>query len=235
MSDTHENHHEENHRIHRSGGLRAAVLGANDGIVSVASIIVGVSAAGTSTSGIMLAGTAGLVAGACAMAAGEYVSVKSQEDTERADLAMEAEALEKYPEEEMHELAAIYHKRGLDPTLALEVARQMTAHNALEAHARDEIGITDELSANPIQAAFWSALAFVIGGIMPVISVAFIPNQHLLYAVPAIVVALLALLGGTASLIGGASPLRGALRVCFWGVLAMGLTALVGNLFNVAL
>ena len=235
MSDTHENHHEENHRIHRSGGLRAAVLGANDGIVSVASIIVGVSAAGTSTSGIMLAGTAGLVAGACAMAAGEYVSVKSQEDTERADLAMEAEALEKYPEEEMHELAAIYHKRGLDPTLALEVARQMTAHNALEAHARDEIGITDELSANPIQAAFWSALAFVIGGIIPVISVAFIPNQHLLYAAPAIVVALLALLGGTASLIGGASPLRGALRVCFWGVLAMGLTALVGNLFNVAL
>jgi VIT1/CCC1 family predicted Fe2+/Mn2+ transporter len=235
MSDTHENHHEENHRIHRSGGLRAAVLGANDGIVSVASIIVGVSAAGTNTSGIMIAGTAGLVAGACAMAAGEYVSVKSQEDTERADLAMEAEALQKYPEEELHELAAIYQKRGLDPQLALQVAQQMTAHNALQAHARDEIGITDELSANPIQAAFWSALAFVIGGIIPVISVAFIPNQQLLYAVPAIVVALLALLGGTASLIGGASPLRGALRVCFWGVLAMALTALVGNLFNVAI
>ncbi len=235
MSHSHENHHEENHRIHRSGGLRAAVLGANDGIVSVASIIVGVSAAGTNTSGIMIAGTAGLVAGACAMAAGEYVSVKSQEDTERADLAMEAEALQKYPEEELHELAAIYQKRGLDPELALQVAQQMTAHNALEAHARDEIGITDELSANPIQAAFWSALAFVIGGVVPVISVAFIPNHQLLYAVPAIVVALLALLGGTASLIGGASPLRGALRVCFWGVLAMALTALVGNLFNVAI
>ena len=235
MAADHENHHEEDHRIHRSGGLRAAVLGANDGIVSVASIIVGVSAAGTSTSGIMLAGVAGLVAGACAMAAGEYVSVKSQEDTERADLAMEAEALEKYPDEELNELAAIYQKRGLDAQLALEVARQMTAHNALEAHARDEIGITDELSANPLQAAFWSALAFVVGGVVPVISVAFIPNALLLYAIPAIVVVLLAILGATASFIGGASPLRGALRVCFWGVLAMLLTALVGNLFDVSL
>ena len=235
MAADHENHHEEDHRIHRSGGLRAAVLGANDGIVSVASIIVGVSAAGTSTSGIMLAGVAGLVAGACAMAAGEYVSVKSQEDTERADLAMEAEALEKYPDEELSELAAIYQKRGLDAKLALEVARQMTAHNALEAHARDEIGITDELSANPLQAAFWSALAFVVGGVVPVISVAFIPNALLLYAIPAIVVGLLAILGATASFIGGASPLRGALRVCFWGVLAMLLTALVGNLFDVSL
>ena len=235
MSEHHENHHEENHRIHRSGGLRAAVLGANDGIVSVASIIVGVSAAGTSTSGIMLAGTAGLVAGACAMAAGEYVSVKSQEDTERADLAMEAEALKKYPEEEMQELAAIYKKRGLDDALALEVAKQMTAHNALEAHARDEIGITDELSANPIQAAFWSALAFVVGGIIPVLSVAVIPNDLLLYGVPSLVIILLAVLGATASFIGGASPLRGAVRVCFWGVLAMLLTALVGNLFDVSL
>ena len=235
MGEHHENHHEENHRIHRSGGLRAAVLGANDGIVSVASIIVGVSAAGTSTGGIMLAGTAGLVAGACAMAAGEYVSVKSPEDTERADLAMEAEALEKYPEEEMHELAAIYKKRGLDEALALEVAKQMTAHNALEAHARDEIGITDELSANPIQAAFWSALAFVVGGIIPVLSVAIFPNELLLYGVPALVIILLAILGATASFIGGASPLRGAARVCFWGVLAMLLTALVGNLFNVSL
>ena len=235
MAADHENHHEEDHRIHRSGGLRAAVLGANDGIVSVASIIVGVSAAGTSTSGIMLAGVAGMVAGACAMAAGEYVSVKSQEDTERADLAMEAEALEKYPDEELKELAAIYQKRGLDANLALEVARQMTAHNALEAHARDEIGISDELSANPLQAAFWSALAFVVGGVVPVISVAFIPNALLLYAIPAIVVVLLAILGATASFIGGASPLRGALRVCFWGVLAMLLTALVGNLFDVSL
>jgi VIT1/CCC1 family predicted Fe2+/Mn2+ transporter len=235
MSELHEDHHEENHRIHRSGGLRAAVLGANDGIVSVASIIVGVSAAGTSTTGIILAGTAGLVAGASAMAAGEYVSVKSQEDTERADLAMEVEALEKYPDEELNELAAIYQKRGLDATLALEVARQMTAHNALEAHARDEIGITDELSANPLQAAFWSALAFIIGGVIPVVSVAFVPNALLLYAIPAIVVVLLAILGATASFIGGASPLRGALRVCFWGVLAMVLTALVGNLFDVSL
>ena len=148
---------------------------------------------------------------------------------------MEAEALEKYPEEEMHELAAIYKKRGLDEALALEVAKQMTAHNALEAHARDEIGITDELSANPIQAAFWSALAFVVGGIIPVLSVAIFPNELLLYGVPALVIILLAILGATASFIGGASPLRGAARVCFWGVLAMLLTALVGNLFNVSL
>ena len=132
-------------------------------------------------------------------------------------------------------MAAIYQKRGLDAHLALEVARQMTAHNALEAHARDEIGITDELSANPLQAAFWSALAFVVGGVIPVISVAFIPNALLLYAIPTIVVVLLAILGATASFIGGASPLRGALRVCFWGVLAMLLTALVGNLFDVSL
>ena len=142
MKKTNELHHEENHKIHRSGGLRAAVLGANDGIVSISSIIVGVAASGALKMDIILAGSAGLIAGACAMAAGEYVSVKSQEDTENADLAMEKEALEKFPEEELLELAAIYEKRGLDPNLALEVAKQMTAHNALEAHARDEIGIT---------------------------------------------------------------------------------------------
>lgn len=235
MSANNENHHEENHRIHRSGGLRAAVLGANDGIVSVASIIVGVSAAGTSTSGIIIAGFAGLVAGACAMAAGEYVSVKSQEDTEKADLAMEAEALEKYPEEELNELAEIYKKRGLSDNLAIEVAKQMTAHNALEAHARDEIGITDELRANPIQAALCSALAFIIGGIIPVLSVYVIPNHLLLQFVPLLIVILLAILGATASFMGGSSPSRGALRVCFWGVLAMLLTAAVGKLFEVQL
>ena len=167
MNKADELHHDENHRIHRSGGLRAAVLGANDGIVSVSSIIVGVAASGALKMDIILAGTAGLIAGACAMAAGEYVSVKSQEDTEKADLEMEKIALKKFPEEELLELATIYEKRGLDKSLALEVAKQMTKHNALEAHARDEIGITEQLSANPLQAAFWSALAFIIGGIVP--------------------------------------------------------------------
>ena len=147
---------------------------------SISSIIVGVAASGALKMDIILAGSAGLIAGACAMAAGEYVSVKSQEDTENADLAMEKEALEKFPEEELLELAAIYEKRGLDPNLALEVAKQMTAHNALEAHARDEIGITDELSANPLQAAFWSAFAFIIGGIIPVVA-SWIINLNYIY------------------------------------------------------
>ncbi|MEC7908188.1 MAG: VIT family protein [Verrucomicrobiota bacterium] len=238
MKKTSELHHEENHKIHRSGGLRAAVLGANDGIVSISSIIVGVAASGALKIDIILAGTAGLIAGACAMAAGEYVSVKSQEDTENADLAMEKEALEKFPEEELLELAAIYEKRGLDSNLALEVAKQMTAHNALEAHARDEIGITDELSANPLQAAFWSAFAFIIGGIIPVVA-SWTINLNYIYLIPILIpiltIILLAILGAIAGYISGASCLRGALRVCFWGIIAMSLTYLVGNLFNTSL
>ena len=235
MSELTEQHHEENHRIHRSGGLRAAVLGANDGIVSISSIIVGVAAAGTGKIEIILAGTAGLIAGACAMAAGEYVSVKSQEDTEKADLEMEKKALEEYPEEELKELALIYEKRGLNKDLALEVARQMTAFDALKTHARDEIGITDELKANPIQAAFWSALAFLIGGIIPVISLTLMNPERLdllLIIIPILTILLLAFLGALASLIGGSSILRGAIRVCFWGIIAMALTFLVGSLFN---
>lgn len=235
MSELTEQHHEENHRIHRSGGLRAAVLGANDGIVSISSIIVGVAAAGTGKIEIILAGTAGLIAGACAMAAGEYVSVKSQEDTEKADLEMEKKALEEYPEEELKELALIYEKRGLNKDLALEVARQMTAFDALKTHARDEIGITDELKANPIQAAFWSALAFLIGGIIPVISLTLMNPERLdllLIIIPILTILLLAFLGALASLIGGSSILRGAIRVCFWGIIAMVLTFLVGSLFN---
>ena len=232
MNKANELHHNENHKIHRSGGLRAAVLGANDGIVSVSSIIVGVAASGALKMDIILAGTAGLIAGACAMAAGEYVSVKSQEDTEKADLEMEKIALEKFPEEELHELAAIYEKRGLDKNLALEVAKQMTKHNALEAHARDEIGITEQLSANPLQAAFWSALAFIIGGIIPVIVTILIKMQFISLIIPILTIILLATLGAIAGNIAGSSCLRGAIRVSFWGIIAMSLTYLVGNLFN---
>ncbi|NNJ70497.1 MAG: VIT family protein [Kiritimatiellales bacterium] len=224
--------HPESHKIHRSGRLRAAVLGANDGIVSTASLIVGVAASGAGKESIILAGTAGLVAGAMSMAAGEYVSVKSQEDTERADLEMERQALEDNPEEEEMELAAIYRKRGLDLELALEVARQLMKHNALEAHARDEIGITDELSAHPIQAAFWSALAFSIGAVIPVLSAVVAPCSALLWLVPALAIIMLGTLGSLAAYAGGASPVRGALRVCFWGVLAMALTAVAGLIFG---
>ncbi|MEZ6072656.1 MAG: VIT family protein [Pirellulales bacterium] len=205
--------HSETHRIHRSGWLRAAVLGANDGIVSTASLIVGVAAADSERANILLAGTAGLVAGAMSMAAGEYVSVKSQEDTERADLAMEADALENNRDEEEQELAGIYRDRGLDEPLALEVARQLMKHDALGAHARDEIGITNELSARPIQAAIWSAAAFSAGAIVPVLAVALAPSKWLLWLVPVSAVALLGTLGAIAAVTGGAPPLRGAVRV----------------------
>jgi len=227
--------HKEEHKIHRSGWLRAAVLGANDGIVSTASLIVGVAAASTSREGILLAGVAGLVAGAMSMAAGEYVSVKSQEDTEKADLAMEAEALETNPQGEQAELAAIYRERGLDPELAKEVAQQLMAHDALEAHARDEIGITTEMSAQPLQAATWSAVAFTIGAAIPVASVAIAPTSWLLWLVPLLATVLLGTLGAIAAVVGGASALRGAVRVCFWGILAMTLTALAGKLVGTSL
>ena len=221
--------HPEHHKIHRSGWLRAAVLGANDGIVSTASLIVGVAAAGSSRESIILAGTAGLVAGAMAMAAGEYVSVKSQEDTERADLQMESEALENNREEEEQELAAIYRERGLDETLAEEVARQLMKHDALGAHARDEIGITTELSAQPIQAAFYSAASFSMGAAVPVATTIIAPVSLLLWLVPILAIGLLGALGGIAAATGGAPILRGAVRVCFWGSVAMVITAAVGK------
>lgn len=226
--------HKEHHRIHRSGWLRAAVLGANDGIVSTASLIVGVAAAEASRGNIILAGTAGLVAGAMSMAAGEYVSVKSQEDTERSDLKMESDALENNREEEEEELADIYRERGLDEGLAKEVASQLMRHDALGAHARDEIGITAELGARPIQAAVWSAVAFSLGAAVPVITAAAAPASSLLWLVPILAISLLGALGAMAAAIGGASPIRGALRVCFWGSFAMGLTAVVGKLFGIA-
>jgi VIT1/CCC1 family predicted Fe2+/Mn2+ transporter len=226
--------HKEHHRIHRSGWLRAAVLGANDGIVSTASLIVGVAAAEASRGSIILAGTAGLVAGAMSMAAGEYVSVKSQEDTERADLKMESDALKNNREEETQELAAIYQQRGLDQDLAEEVARQLMAHDALGAHARDEIGITSELGARPIQAAVWSAVAFSIGAAIPLMTATLAPLSLLLWLVPTLAIGLLGALGAIASATGGAPPVRGAMRVCFWGSIAMGLTAAVGKLLGVS-
>ena len=226
--------HPEHHRLHRSGWLRAAVLGANDGIVSTASLIVGVAAADAARGSILLAGTAGLVAGALSMAAGEYVSVKSQEDTERADLKMEAEALANDREEEEKELAAIYQSRGLDERLAEEVARQLMKHDALGAHARDEIGITAELGARPMQAALWSAAAFSAGAAVPVLTVTIAPTAWVLWLVPVLAIGLLGVLGAVAAATGGAPMLRGAARVCFWGTFAMGLTALVGRLFGIA-
>ena len=226
--------HEEHHKIHRSGWLRAAVLGANDGIVSTASLIVGVAAAEAGRGAIMLAGTAGLVAGAMSMAAGEYVSVKSQEDTETADLKLEAEALENNPEGELLELADIYRERGLDQKLAMEVARQLTDYDALGAHARDEIGITRELSARPFQAAFTSAGMFAVGASIPVVLGLIAPLTSILWLVPLVAIVMLGVLGGLAAAAGGASPVKGACRVCFWGALAMGITALVGRLFGVS-
>jgi vacuolar iron transporter family protein len=225
--------HPEHHRIHRSGWLRAAVLGANDGIVSTASLILGVAAAETSRGNIILAGAAGLVAGAMSMAAGEYVSVKSQEDTEHADLKMECDALASDPEGEEKELAAIYQDRGLDENLAQQVARQLMKRDGLVAHARDEIGITAELGARPLQAAFWSAVAFSIGAVVPVATASIAPVSSLMWLVPILAICMLGVLGSVAAATGGASPVRGALRVCFWGSLAMALTAAVGKLVGI--
>jgi VIT1/CCC1 family predicted Fe2+/Mn2+ transporter len=226
--------HSQPHRLHRAGGLRAAVLGANDGIVSTASLILGVAAAEASKSNILLAGIAGLVAGALSMAAGEYVSVKSQEDTEEADLEMEKASLKRDREAEQEELARIYQSRGLEPSLANEVARQLMKYDALGAHARDDIGITSELSARPLQAASWSAISFAAGAAMPVLVVALAPAEILLWLIPVLATLLLGLLGAVASRVGGANPLRGAIRVCAWGCLAMGLTAAVGRIFGVS-
>jgi VIT1/CCC1 family predicted Fe2+/Mn2+ transporter len=225
--------HHELHKSHRVGWLRAAVLGANDGIVSTASLIIGVAAAGADKANILLAGVAGLVAGAMSMAAGEYVSVSSQSDTENADLALERKSLEDNFEEEKEELARIYEGRGLEPGLAMQVSEQLMAHDALGAHARDEIGITESASARPVQAAFYSAGTFTIGAALPLIIAWFIPGSRLLYAVAASSLVFLALLGALAARAGGAPMSVGAIRVTFWGALAMALTAGVGRLFDV--
>ncbi len=226
--------HIEIHRAHRSGWLRAAVLGANDGLVSTASLVVGVAAAGAHAEGILVAGVAGLAAGAMSMAAGEYVSVSSQADTERADLSREREELAVSPEHERAELAAIYVKRGLDPALASDVATQLMEHDALGAHARDELGISDILAARPVQAALASAAMFAVGAALPLLVVVLFPVTVLLWAVPVSALFFLALLGSLAAHTGGAPILTAAWRVTFWGALAMALTAGVGALFGVA-
>jgi VIT1/CCC1 family predicted Fe2+/Mn2+ transporter len=226
--------HPEVHRSDRVGWLRAAVLGANDGIVSVAGLVVGIAASGASASTILATGIAGTVAGAMSMAAGEYVSVQSQADTELADLAVEKRELHDDPHSELEELAAIYRHRGLGPELAHEVATQLTAHDALGAHARDELGITEELRARPMQAAMASAGAFVSGAALPVLTALLAPHALVGQATTVVTLLGLCLTGTLAAHAGGASRLRGALRVTFWGAIAMAAAALVGQLFNVA-
>jgi len=225
--------HQEMHRAHRIGWLRAAVLGANDGIVSTASLIIGVAAANTTQESILLAGVAGLVAGAMSMAAGEYVSVSSQADTEKADLALEQRSLERDPELEQAELAEIYETRGLDSALAQQVAEKLMAHDALGAHARDEIGIVDSASARPVQAAFSSAGTFIVGALLPLLVAWVLPGTNLILGVSVASLVFLALLGAVAARAGGAPIAVGATRVTFWGSLAMALTAGVGHLFGV--
>jgi VIT1/CCC1 family predicted Fe2+/Mn2+ transporter len=211
--------------------LRAAVLGANDGIVSTASLLVGVAAASTSRQDVLIAGTAGLIAGALSMAAGEYVSVSSQSDTERADLDLEWRELASQPQAEEDELAGIYVRRGLEPGLAQTVARQLMAKDALAAHARDELGFTAELAARPLQAAMASAATFAVGAAVPMLTILVTPPADLSRAVVVVSLACLASLGALAAQVGGASPGVGALRVGFWGAVAMAATAAVGTLF----
>ncbi len=224
--------HRERHRTQRIGWLRAAVLGANDGIVSTASLVVGVAAAHATRQNILIAGVAGLVAGAMSMAAGEYVSVSSQSDTERADIERERAELATDPESEHKELAAIYVERGLDAPLAKQVARQLMERDALGAHARDELGISEILTARPVQAAFASAATFAVGAAMPLLTVLIAPMSMTAPLVAGTSLVFLALLGSMAARAGGASVATGALRVTFWGALAMGLTAGVGALFG---
>lgn len=222
----------EQHRTHRIGWLRAAVLGANDGILSTASLLVGVAASQASQGVILTAGVAGLVAGAMSMAAGEYVSVSSQADTERADLARERKELEEDDEGERKELASIYEDRGLDPLLARQVADQLMAHDALGAHARDELGISAHLSARPVQAALASGATFSAGAALPLLTVLVAPEARLIPILFGTSIFFLAGLGTLAAITGGSPIVKAALRVTFWGALAMGATAAVGAFFG---
>lgn len=226
--------HQEHHRTERIGWLRAAVLGANDGIVSTASLVVGVAAAEASHSSIMVAGVAGLVAGAMSMAAGEYVSVSSQADTEAADLARERQELASDPEGELAELTGIYVSRGLAPPLARQVAEQLMQHDALGAHARDELGISEIVTARPVQAALASAATFAIGAALPIAAAFLSPVSVLSIVVSVMSVVFLGLLGGASAHAGGAPVAKAAARVTFWGVLAMAITAGIGTLFGVS-
>ena len=224
--------HREEHRTERIGWLRAAVLGANDGIVSTASLVVGVAAASTGRTEVLIAGVAGLVAGAMSMAAGEYVSVSSQEDTEKADLARERDELATQPQAELDELTGIYVQRGLDKELARQVAEQLMAKDALGAHARDELGISEVMTARPVQAALASAATFAVGAALPMLVVLLAPVETLVYTVSLTSLVFLAGLGMLAARAGGAPMVKAALRVTFWGALAMLLTALIGKLFG---
>ena len=227
--------HPERHSINRIGWLRAAVLGANDGIVSTGSLIVGVAAANVPRTEVFISGVAALVAGAMSMAAGEYVSVSSQLDTERADLAKESSELARQPQLERHELAELYIRRGLSPATARDAAEQMMAHDALGAHARDELGISDATTARPLQAASASALTFTAGAAAPLVSTMLAPATLLVAAVAIVSLACLAALGALGAVAGGAPVSRSLLRVMFWGTLAMALTAGVGRLFGTAI
>lgn len=225
---------QEQHFVNRSNWLRAVVLGANDGILSTASVAIGVAAASDISDPVILASLAALVAGALSMAAGEYISVSSQSDLEQMDLAREQRELDEMPEEELLELAAIYEQRGVNKETALEVAIQLTSHNALEAHARDELGINEITQANPLQAAFASGAAFTIGGILPLAVSIFTPIQNMVVAQYCFAILFLAILGLVASKAGGSLVWKAVLRITFWGTVAMGLTALVGYLFNIS-
>lgn len=225
--------HSEIHMVHRIGWLRAAVLGANDGIVSTSSLVVGVAAAGTGRTEVLIAGLAGLVAGAMSMAAGEYVSVSSQTDAEQADLAREKKELAETPEAELEELTRIYESRGLTRDLAEQVAVQLTDRDALGSHARDELGISETVTAHPIQAALVSAITFAVGAVVPLLVAMLAPPSQIVPVVAVATLLSLAILGGLGATAGGAGILRGAVRVTFWGALAMAATALVGSIFGV--
>jgi VIT1/CCC1 family predicted Fe2+/Mn2+ transporter len=226
--------HREQHRSERIGWLRAAVLGANDGIVSTASLVVGVAAAEANPQQVLVAGVAGLVAGALSMAAGEYVSVSSQADTERADIKREKGELATQPQAEEDELTGIYARRGLEPELARTVARQLMAKDALGAHARDELGLTEELAARPLQAALASAATFAVGAGVPILTILLAPASQLSLVVSIVSLTCLAALGAIAARAGGAPAATGTVRVAFWGALAMAITAAIGRLFGTA-
>lgn len=226
--------HNEGHYVSRTGWLRAAVLGANDGIISISSLVIGVAAASADAQTLLITGVAGLIAGAMSMAAGEYVSVSSQSDLENADLAREKRELVETPGLELQELADIYIGRGVEPNLAREVAQQMMAKDAIAVHAREELGISDLTTAKPLQAALASAAAFSAGAAFPLISILLLPPEIFTTATSILCIALLGALGAVAARIGGAPPLKPALRVMFWGAVAMGFTALIGSFFGVS-
>ncbi|MBP6919061.1 MAG: VIT family protein [Legionellaceae bacterium] len=226
--------HKEYHRVHRIGWLRAAVLGANDGIISTASLLIGVAAAHTPYTGIFVAGIAGLIAGAMSMAAGEYISVSSQADTEKAALKLEGEELKENLPNEIEELTTIYIERGLQRDFAKKVVKQLMARDALGAHARDELGITEVTSARPLQAAIFSACSFTIGALLPLLIIFIVPIAYLIPSVSIMAVLFLALLGAIAAKVGGARIILGSLRVVIWGAIAMFISAGIGSLLGIA-